>query len=241
VLELCEQAQRSLDIEQGPLLRALLGQGADGGQRLLLVIHHLVVDGVSWRILLEDLQNTYTRLCQGQAPALPARTSSVQAWALHLQDYARGRASSQLEFWHAQLQDVDAALPMARTGASGLNQDACKLGVALDAETTRRLLQQAPAAYRTRINDLLLTALVRAFAQELGLPALPVLLEGHGREDLGGNLDLTRTVGWFTSVYPLRLSAGPTLPRWHSPLPFLGCPLLPLFCVCLSFCREKTR
>ncbi|KWW14624.1 non-ribosomal peptide synthetase [Pseudomonas putida] len=210
-LELCEQAQRSLDIEQGPLLRALLGQGADGGQRLLLVIHHLVVDGVSWRILLEDLQNTYTRLCQGQAPALPARTSSVQAWALHLQDYARGRASSQLEFWHAQLQDVDAALPMARTGASGLNQDACKLGVALDAETTRRLLQQAPAAYRTRINDLLLTALVRAFAQELGLPALPVLLEGHGREDLGGNLDLTRTVGWFTSVYPLRLSAGPDL------------------------------
>jgi len=100
---LCEAAQRSLDLEQGPLLRAALVSMADGTQRLLLVVHHLVVDGVSWRILLEDLQQAY-----GAAP-LPAKTCAYQVWARQLQAHAQ-TLNAQLAYWQAQTADADFAL-----------------------------------------------------------------------------------------------------------------------------------
>ena len=195
---LCDEAQRSLDLEQGPLLRAALVNMADGTQRLLLVVHHLVVDGVSWRILLEDLQQA----CNGAT--LPAKTSAYQLWAQQLQAHAL-TLDAQLPYWQAQT--ADAELPCDNPQGGLQNRLGSKLEIRLSAEHTRQLLQDAPAAYRTQVNDLLLTALARVISRWSGQPGALIQLEGHGREDLFDDVDLSRTVGWFTSLFPVRLHA----------------------------------
>ncbi|MCF4989215.1 amino acid adenylation domain-containing protein, partial [Pseudomonas gessardii] len=206
-------AQRSLDLEHGPLLRALLVDGPLGQQRLLIAIHHLVVDGVSWRVLLEDLQNVYRQLSDGQAVSLPAKTSAVRDWAARLQAYASSESlREELSLWQQQLAGPAVALPVDRAHGSLRHRDAETVSVRLDAERTRQLLQQAPSAYRTQVNDLLLTALARVLCRWSGHASTLVQLEGHGREALFDEIDLTRSVGWFTSAYPLRLTpqeAGP--------------------------------
>ncbi|MGY2334305.1 non-ribosomal peptide synthase/polyketide synthase [Pseudomonas sp. SDO5511_1_S431] len=201
------EAQRSLDLQAGPLLRALLVTLADGTQRLLLIIHHLVVDGVSWRVLLEDLQSAYQR----PGTRLPAKTSAFSHWARHLQGYARSTAvQAELPFWLAQLQGTD-TLACDHPGGSLQNRHAVTIQTPLNASLTRQLLQQAPAAYRTQVNDLLLTALARVISRWTGQPGVNIALEGHGREELSDDLDLTRTVGWFTSLFPVRLQAADAL------------------------------
>ncbi|MBF2950585.1 non-ribosomal peptide synthetase, partial [Pseudomonas aeruginosa] len=199
--ELFAKAQRSLDLEQGPLLRAVLVDMADGSQRLLLVIHHLAVDGVSWRILLEDLQRLYADLDADLGP----RSSSYQTWSRHLHEQAGARLD-ELDYWQAQLHDAPHALPCENPHGALENRHERKLVLTLDTERTRQLLQQAPAAYRTQVNDLLLTALARVLCRWSGQPSTLVQLEGHGREALFDDIDLTRSVGWFTSAYPLRLT-----------------------------------
>ncbi|NCE93551.1 non-ribosomal peptide synthetase [Pseudomonas sp. L13] len=201
---LCDEAQRSLDLAKGPLLRAALVSMADGSQRVLLVIHHLVVDGVSWRILLEDLQQAY------REQALPAKTSAYQHWAQQLHRHAQ-TLDEQLPYWQAQF--IDAELPCDHPEGGLQNRLGAKLETRLDAEHTRRLLQDAPAAYRTQVNDLLLTALARVISRWSEQPAALIQLEGHGREDLFDDIDLSRTVGWFTSLYPVCLHAEGELPE----------------------------
>ncbi|MDE1165517.1 MAG: amino acid adenylation domain-containing protein [Pseudomonas sp.] len=209
---LCEEAQRSLDLEHGPLLRAVFATLPDGSQRLLLAIHHLVVDGVSWRILLEDLQTAYGQLQAGQAVHLPAKTSSTQAWAERLQAYASSaKLRQELPYWQGLLTGGDARLPCDNPQGSLHGAHVAVAHTRLGAHDTRALLQHAPAAYRTQVNDLLLTALARVIARWTGHDQVLVQLEGHGREDLFDSIDLTRTVGWFTSVFPVKLSPAPTL------------------------------
>ncbi|SEC97784.1 non-ribosomal peptide synthetase [Pseudomonas marginalis] len=199
--------QRSLDLQHGPLVRALLVDGPQGQQRLLIAIHHLVVDGVSWRVLLEDLQNVYRQLSDGQSVSLPAKTSALRDWAARLQAYAGSESlREELSLWQDRLAGSDAALPVARPHGSLRNRDADTVSVRLDAEHTRQLLQQAPSAYRTQVNDLLLTALARVLCRWSGHGSALIQLEGHGRESLFDDIDLTRSVGWFTSAYPLRLT-----------------------------------
>jgi len=192
----CDEAQRSLSLDQGPLLAAVLVAMADGSQRLLLVIHHLVVDGVSWRILLEDLQQA----CLGQP--LPARTSSYQAWAERLAGHADA-CMAQLEHWQAVGEGAE--LPRDRAVTQTRVADEHKVSVSFPPALTQALLQQAPSAYRTQVNDLLLAALARALCDWSGQRQVLVQLEGHGREALFEDIDLTRTVGWFTSMYPVAL------------------------------------
>ncbi|OKO50208.1 non-ribosomal peptide synthetase [Pseudomonas sp. BTN1] len=199
--------QRSLDLAQGPLLRALLVDGPQGQQRLLIAIHHLVVDGVSWRVLLEDLQNVYHQLSEGQSVSLPAKTSALRDWAARLQAYAHSESlREELSLWQALLAGPAVTLPVHRPHGTLRNCDADTVSVRLDAERTRQLLQQAPSAYRTQVNDLLLTALARVLCRWSGQASALIQLEGHGRETLFDDIDLTRSVGWFTSAYPLRLT-----------------------------------
>ncbi|WP_426178428.1 non-ribosomal peptide synthetase [Pseudomonas sp. TWRC1-2] len=199
--------QRSLDLEHGPLLRALLVDGPQGQQRLLIAIHHLVVDGVSWRVLLEDLQTVYRQLSDGQSVSLPAKTSALRDWAARLQAYASSESlREELSLWQDRLAGPAAVLPVDRPHGSLLTRDADTVSVRLDAQHTRQLLQQAPSAYRTQVNDLLLTALARVLCRWSGHDSALVQLEGHGRETLFDDIDLTRSVGWFTSAYPLRLT-----------------------------------
>ncbi|QET05158.1 amino acid adenylation domain-containing protein [Cupriavidus pauculus] len=189
----CTRAQRGLDLEHGPLLRVALFTLPDGSQRLLIAIHHLVVDGVSWRILLEDLQQAYR-----DDAALPARTSSYQTWSRKLQHQAASLAH-ELSFWRTQQGPAVAAPRDVRL------RDATVATVSLPAAATRALLTDAHGAYRTQINDLLLAAVARAVGQWQGFDTAAVLLEGHGREALFDDIDLSRTVGWFTSLFPVAL------------------------------------
>ncbi|MBV6290397.1 condensation domain-containing protein, partial [Pseudomonas aegrilactucae] len=208
---LAESAQRSLDLEGG-IVRALLADLADGSQRLLLVIHHLAVDGVSWRILFEDLQAAYRHAVAGQVAELPAKTTSLRAWAEQLQAFARHDGLEQeLAYWQQQLQGVNNDLPCDRAAERLLNRNSNSVQVVLDKQRTRQLLQQAPAAYRTQVNDLLLSALAQVITRWSGHDDLLLQLEGHGREELFEAVDLTRTVGWFTSLFPVRLTPASTL------------------------------
>ncbi|MGK3966667.1 amino acid adenylation domain-containing protein [Sorangium sp. So ce118] len=201
------QAQASLSLAQGPLMRAVLihlGTGQPG--RLLLVIHHLVVDGVSWRILLEDLQTSYAQARAGEPIRLPSKTTSFQAWAERLTAYAQSEAvQSENSFWLAP--SSPARLPRDVEEGDNTVASARTVEVALGVEETRALLQDVPAVYRTQINDVLLTALLEAFGEWTGARALRLDLEGHGREDIGGGLDLSRTIGWFTALFPVELRA----------------------------------
>ncbi|NVZ72778.1 non-ribosomal peptide synthetase [Pseudomonas costantinii] len=204
---LFSETQRSLDLANGPLLRALLVDGPQGQQRLLIAIHHLVVDGVSWRVLLEDLQTVYRQLSEGQSVSLPAKTSALRDWAARLQAYAGSESlREELSVWQHQLAGPAVELPVDRPQGSLRNRDADTVSVRLDVEHTRQLLQQAPSAYRTQVNDLLLTALARVLCRWSGHNSALIQLEGHGRETLFDEIDLTRSVGWFTSAYPLRLT-----------------------------------
>jgi amino acid adenylation domain-containing protein/non-ribosomal peptide synthase protein (TIGR01720 family) len=201
---LCDEAQRSLDIGHGSLIRALAVELPGGEARLLLAIHHLVVDGVSWRVLLEDLQLAYRQVLAGSPIVLPEKTSSYKDWSLALQGYAAGHAG-ELDHWRT-LADVPAALPCAHPQASNTVKDQQTIELQLDRATTEAFLKDAPAAYRTQANDLLLTALGRALCAWGGHSQILVELEGHGREDLFEHIDLSRTVGWFTALFPVALA-----------------------------------
>nr|WP_284676792.1 non-ribosomal peptide synthase/polyketide synthase [Pseudomonas sp. AKS31] len=209
---LCLELQRSLDLLDGPLIRAVLVDLPDASQRLLLVIHHLVVDGVSWRILLEDLQSAYQQLSSGQVVRLPAKTSAFKDWGKRLQAHARSaELESELDYWRGQLREVSVELPLDNPQGQLSNRFERSVDTRLDAERTRQLLQQAPAVYRTQVNDLLLTALGRVLCQWTNTDSALVQLEGHGREDLFDDIDLSRTVGWFTSMFPVRLTPDASL------------------------------
>ncbi|MCT9074070.1 amino acid adenylation domain-containing protein [Cupriavidus gilardii] len=201
----CDRAQRSLDLAQGPLLRALHLQLPDGSERLLLVVHHLVVDGVSWRILLEDLQQAYRTAQQRQPIALAPKTAPYKAWAQALVQYANSdELTRQVDYWRGQ---HGPEVPCDHAVSDDRIAEAATLTLRLSAEQTQRLLKQAPAAYRTQINDLLLSALAQAVRQWAGIDRAAVLLEGHGREALRATPDIARTVGWFTTMFPVVLPA----------------------------------
>ena len=203
----CNEAQHSLSLQHGPLLRAVLTSLPGGEQRLLLVIHHLVVDGVSWRVLLEDLQTAYSQLLDGKPVTLPPKTSSIQTWSARLQSYTRSDVlQQQLAYWQTELADSKNDLPCDNPGGSLQSKHAQRAMSRLNKEWTANLLKKAPAAYRTRINELLITALARVIVRWTCQSSVMIQLEGHGRETLFEDVDVTRTVGWFTTLYPVRLN-----------------------------------
>jgi amino acid adenylation domain-containing protein/non-ribosomal peptide synthase protein (TIGR01720 family) len=199
--------QSSLDLAEGPLLRlALFDLGPGRPGRLVIVIHHLAVDGVSWRILLEDLELACRQLAGGEAVRLPAKTTAFRAWAHRLAEYARSEEPRQdLAYWLDEGRAQAGRLPLDMPGGDNLEISARSVFVALEEGETRSLLQEVPKAYRTQINDVLVTALSQALARWTGARALRIDLEGHGREDLVEGADLSRTVGWFTSLFPVVL------------------------------------
>ncbi|MGO4725196.1 amino acid adenylation domain-containing protein [Inquilinus sp. 2KB_23] len=203
-LAVSEAAQRSLDLGQGPLLRAVLIDRWDGTQRLLLAVHHLVVDGVSWRILLEDLQTAYAQAAAGEAIALPAKSSAFGRWGGRLAAHAPARAA-ELPYWRDVLAGPS-GFPVARPEGANTVAQLAEHRLRFDAGLTDRLVKTAPKAWRTGVEDLLLTALARVLCRHTGEGSALVALEGHGREGLFEDVDLSRTLGWFTSVYPVRLT-----------------------------------
>ncbi|ANZ40480.1 hypothetical protein BBK82_35175 [Lentzea guizhouensis] len=187
------------DLTTGPLLHAELQNSV-----LRLTIHHLVVDGVSWRVLLEDLVTAYDQAARGEPVRLAAKTTSFKDWSHRLARHtADGGFDDERDHWAATT-DADPSLPVDHDGPNTAGSTRA-VSVRLDAETTRALLQDVPGAYRTQVNDVLLSALGRVLADWTGRTRVPVDLEGHGREDVLDGVDLSRTVGWFTSIFPVAL------------------------------------
>jgi len=206
--------QAGFDLSAGPLTRLCLFNVPQGGAgqpaRLLWVAHHLVVDGVSWRVLLEDLEGAYRQAVRGVRPAFPPKTNSFQEWARRLAEHTgSGELARELEHWRETAQVPVPRLPVDFPAPGGnLVRDEATVSFELSAEETADLLQTLPSVYQNRIDEALLSALVRALAGWTGSPRLRVDLEGHGREPLFDDLDVSRTVGWFTSLYPVVLEAG---------------------------------
>ncbi|MEU9851633.1 condensation domain-containing protein, partial [Streptomyces sp. NPDC047985] len=205
--QLATAAQSDLDLDGGPLVRVLLGRrGAGRAPWFFLAAHHLVIDGVSFRILMEDLSTAYEQVVAGHTPDLGPKTTSVRQWAQELANHtARGGFDAQRDYWASATARADHRLPLDNPDGTNTVASARTVSVALSVEETEALVQRVPAVYRTQANDVLLTALARVLRGWTGRDRVPVLLEGHGREELFAGVDLTRTVGWFTSVYPVAL------------------------------------
>lgn len=209
------ECQRTFDLANGPLIRVLLMRlSSDQPARLLLTIHHLVVDGVSWRILTEDLQSLFAQIQSGaQELDLPRKSTSYRQWAEWLITDAIGLVSDQEAYWYDVVTKPAEPLPSrssknATEAAERISADEASVGAVesvLDAKTTEALLTTAHVPYRTQVNDLLLTALTQAVTQWSGDNQMLLALEGHGRTDLSNSIDLSRTVGWFTNQFPLSL------------------------------------
>jgi amino acid adenylation domain-containing protein/non-ribosomal peptide synthase protein (TIGR01720 family) len=198
-------SQRTLNLERGPMLRAVYMElGGERGARLLLVLHHLLVDITSWRIIFEDLETAYKQLANNEPVQLRA-TSSYQQWAAQLKAYASSEALRQeLPYWTDERRLQVKPLPVDERGAN-LESTTHHVASKLSKELTESLLRDVPRAYNMQISDVLLAALAGAYQHWSGERLLLVDVEGHGREALFADVDLTRTVGWFTSIYPLLL------------------------------------
>ncbi|MFE2755454.1 amino acid adenylation domain-containing protein, partial [Actinosynnema sp. NPDC059335] len=182
-------------LAEGPLFRAVLS-----GRRLVLMAHHLVVDGVSWRILLEDLATGYEQAAAGRAVDLGPRTTSFREWARRLRAHAAaGGFDHHAAYWDR-----------AVTGEAARDEPELPeraVTVRLPAGDTAALLRGASAAYRAGVEDVLVAAVARVLGRWRGVARVPLELEGHGREDLFAGVDLSRTVGWFTTLCPFAAEA----------------------------------
>lgn len=205
VLQKASIIQDSIDIENGPLIKLGLFQ-MKTAQHLMICMHHLIVDGVSWRILLEDFSNAYRDCTSNKDIVFPKKTSSYRKWAEGLIEYSKSNVlKEEIPYWKSVYNKI-------QTGKfnGDINLIDHKyyghLSMKLDNETTKSLLYKTEEAFGTNVNDLLLTALGLAVYRLTNQKSLAVNLEGHGREEIHVPIDINRTVGWFTSIYPIVLN-----------------------------------
>ncbi|MBF0377028.1 MAG: amino acid adenylation domain-containing protein, partial [Desulfamplus sp.] len=215
-----QKLHSTMDIFNGPLLRAALFQG-DTEDRLMVVIHHLAVDAISWQILVEDLLSAYNSHSNGQGIKLPAKTDSFKSWSESLENRAnnaiKGNAIksvdanklnseiNEISYWESLVQEELVNLPTDFEPNNVLNQDSKLLNITLPAPDTAILVEKANLAYNTDMNDLLLTAIAKSLKHWAGINGVLVALEGHGRDWIEDEIDISRTVGWFTVEYPVLL------------------------------------
>lgn len=204
----CTELQSKMNLAEGPLVQVGLFKTSEG-DHLLIAVHHLLIDGISWRILLEDFAAGYTQALAAKSVELPAKTTSFKEWAGALQAYATGNEVELAQrYWNGVETTTVQPLPRDRKMELAENKVRNTVGitVTLTPEETENLLKNTHRAYRTEINDILLAALGMTFRDWMGEDRVLISLEGHGREMLGEKqFDLGRTIGWFTSRYPLIL------------------------------------
>ncbi|MHA6534820.1 condensation domain-containing protein, partial [Paenibacillus sp. BAC0078] len=198
--------QQAMNLETGPLMQ--LGLFRTGsGDHLLIAIHHLIVDGVSWRILLEDFAVGYEQRLRGESVALPGKTHSYRTWSERMGSYAQSwKLLREAPYWRQEESRKDQLQPLPKDGESGGARtigSSTRSAISLSEKETKNLLTGTHHAYKTEMNDVLLAALGLAMQEWTGHDTLAIHLEGHGREEVLGDVDVTRTVGWFTSIYPV--------------------------------------
>jgi amino acid adenylation domain-containing protein/non-ribosomal peptide synthase protein (TIGR01720 family) len=196
--------QRSLNLADGPLARVVLFQTSDG-QRLLWTMHHLIVDGVSWRVLLEDLETVLDFVKRAAPPKLRPPSGSFEDFARFVQAYAvDAKLPGYTTYWSSLREHPP--LPADFPKGAGTLASTTHVSVSLDAAETRALLEEVHPAYRLRTVEVLLTAVGLALEEWTRWHSFVVALEGHGRMEQDGAPDVSRTVGWFTALYPVLLS-----------------------------------
>jgi non-ribosomal peptide synthase protein (TIGR01720 family) len=201
-------AQRCIDLESGPMAAAaLISAAPQRPARLLLAVHHLVVDGVSVRILLADLETAYRARRNGTQPVLPPRTTSFRRWAQALRQFAgTPQIRRQAGYWQSVPHAEAVVVPADRPIAVDTMASAKVLTTSLTPELTRRLVRDLPRTRGVPAQQVLLAAFLLAWHRRTGRPELQLDLEGHGREAIDDVSDVSRTVGWFTSIYPVRFA-----------------------------------
>ncbi|WPO84502.1 amino acid adenylation domain-containing protein [Chryseobacterium sp. JJR-5R] len=202
----CIAVQSGIRIEDGLLFKAGLLRSS-AGDYIFLAVHHLVVDGVSWRILFEDLVTLYSGYQKGlKVVELPLKTDSFKHWSEKVYEYSNSRELEQeVIYWDSVLGRKVDAVPVDHPSGSKKNADTRLVSFSLDKENTNRLQTECFRAYKTNINDILIACLSYSVSRYFGLNCLSLKMEGHGREPISSGLDISRTVGWFTSVYPVVL------------------------------------
>jgi len=186
------------------LLRAAWFDLGGEERRLLLVVHHLIVDGVSWRILLGDLQTLCQQARAKERLRLPYQSTSFGRWAKALAEHSQSEAvKSEMEYWQQVARHAASPLPRDFEATANTMASIAFVQLQLSAEETQALLQQVPRAYYSQIQDVLVTALARGFERWIGSQGLLLELEGHGREELSTVVDVSRTAGWFTTLFPV--------------------------------------
>ena len=203
----CREAQASFDLEKGPIVKVLYFRGEEA-DHLAIFVHHLAMDGVSWRILLQDFQQAYALASLDQEIVFGAKSSSYRQWARALAAFAGDKAPEDAPYWQAMSRREPPRLPVDFEGGSNLEKDREDITVSLEAGYSRLLTGEAHKAYNTEINDLLLSALIRAYGTWSGQRRILLHMESHGREHISDRLDVSHTIGWFTALYPLLLDLG---------------------------------
>jgi len=203
--------QASLDLEKGPLMKAALFKLNDG-DRLLIVLHHLIVDGISWRILLEDIVHGYQQYLSEKIITLPFKTNSIKDWAENIQLYSTSDSLlKEIDYWHKIESTPTGILPCdfetGDTQHKNLMQNTSTIGLTLSGSETNLLTTKLTHIFNTSLHEILLTCLAYAMKKWHGEQKTLITLEGHGRPEIFKNIDVSRTVGWFTCTYPVILES----------------------------------
>ena len=202
-----DELQSGINLENGPLFKVGVFR-LENKDRILFIIHHLVVDGVSWRIILEDLDLIYKAVSQNKQPELSSKTDAFQKWAAALKTYANSDALKSVNSYWKQV-EAEKVKPIYKEIASSALQDGKlhKISFTLDQQHVKLLKTKTHQVYNTEINDIFLAALGESLHKIFGIDKVVLEMEGHGREEILENLDINRTVGWFTSLFPFVLNA----------------------------------
>lgn len=206
--ELEENAQRSLNIHDGPVMKFLIFRD-QREVRVFWVIHHLVVDGVSWRILLEQFERCYQQIKNEQEPSLPLKTTSYKQWSEKLNEYQNVDLPEEaVQYWEKEM-NVPVSPLTEDLGETCDFENMYK--IQMDEAQTQNLIKNTLRKHKTTIDEVLLSVIAHALSNRMGINEFWLDLEGHGREDIEDDIDLSRTVGWFTSIYPVRIKGMATL------------------------------
>jgi amino acid adenylation domain-containing protein/non-ribosomal peptide synthase protein (TIGR01720 family) len=200
---ICQAAQRSLDIANGPVFRAVLIDCGAAGLRLFLVAHHLVVDAVSWRVILADIETAYAQARRGVSPSLPGELCGPATHRELVRAWHADAGAAETDYWEGVTAGVSPLF--APAVSSSAPSRARTIVTTLAEDETAPLLGPAHRAYNTTTGDLLLAAYAKALAAVAGRDTVLVDVEGHGRDALPA-ADLSRSVGWFTTLYPIRVA-----------------------------------
>ncbi len=215
ILELeCQKVQESLNINNGPIIKfAYFNLGQEQNDRLLIVAHHLVIDGVSWRIIVEDIQKIYSQIQNGIEPKLPLKTTSYSYWASSLIKNSNSKLfTDDIKFWQNQkelLDSIDTNNDVEN--CTNLEKTASIISRQFPSEKTEKIIKDVTKNLNTEVKEILISSLIRAYSRISGKRVIPLTMEGHGREDIFDDVDISRTIGWFTSLFPIVFDLGESI------------------------------